>query len=146
MSSGTPSLDTTACAALVSRARYIPAQDGGGILIASEKLERIAWAMPNYPSTRPAPMELADIVAVVNKLPQGKSRVDVTVGQIIRADGSIESCTVQVPSEFAAIDKLACEVLAQQPSGGPIMNAASQPVRGMRVRRIGFKVENAVAN
>lgn len=45
-SSGSPLLDAAACSAITKRARYKPARDADGKLIASVQSRRVMWSMP----------------------------------------------------------------------------------------------------
>ena len=135
-SSGTASLDQTACAAVARRGSWEPTRDEAGQSIFAIYRRRIVWALPGS-NTKPK-LPMFDMEIDVAKLPIPRDQASVTVRQIQRADGSEESCTVVSPSPSDALNRIACRVAAPLTKLDPIANANGDLVRGARWRRIQF--------
>jgi len=135
-SSGVPALDQQSCALMLVRGKFRPALDRAGAAVPGEWSRRISWGQPGGADVE------SDYDAIINvrALPSRKKSASVAVRELLSADGTREACAVERTSGDADLDQQACALVAQVASAPPLKAADATPVRGMRVRRIGFFV------
>lgn len=87
----------------------------------------------------PAAVQIAaDADLTVSTLPNNRKNAEVTIVQIIAADGRVEQCAVSKESGIAALDSNACSIIAGSVQKPPIIGVNGQPVRSRRTTRVTF--------
>jgi TonB family protein len=135
--SGFTLLDQQTCALMQKKARFKPAMDQSGALVASEWSRMVAWGQ----NENTDPMANYDLVIKVSKLPKNKQFSDLALRKVVSADGQRETCVIQMSSKIIDLDRQACDLVDQAMPSRPLKSADGAPVRGVRVQRVGFIAE-----
>lgn len=126
-SSGYPGLDNGACFLLMRRARFDPARDAGGNLVASTYAGRFSWRLGNAKPTRtgadgtagseapPPPGMLELAVAALPSAHQQPAKAEIRFGP----DHRVSECRIEESSGSAAADKVACAQVRSLADAGP---------------------------
>jgi TonB family protein len=127
-SSGHTDLDQAACAAMMARARFIPAADAQGRNRSSTFRRRVSW---NLPEENEDPMPSLDEL-----VPPGlRSMTGYVVSYTVHPDGRVTNCVTQRmgPQNDAEAPPLDCATLTGTPQP-PAIGTDGQPV----VRRMTY--------
>ena len=153
-SSGSADLDRETCAALTQRAHFSPMLDSHRQPIASIFRNQVNWTLPGSRPPKDAPKGAVDIVATVNRLPDGFedptiARVTVLVDQ----HGALSECNPWAPPVFvekkiktAALkiaDKLgstACSIVESQLKPSAALDGQGQAIRSLQPVTVLFEV------
>jgi TonB family protein len=151
-SSGYANLDAATCSNITRRARFYPAQDDKGRVIASTYVNRVTWRIPydDYPEM---PVPYGENVANYPSAPQfvsyasypkeadqpagvdwSKAQKTLKLKLEIDASGAIASCEVGKSSHDVILDKASCDYALSQWRYQPARDYEGNPTKG-RVER-----------
>jgi TonB family protein len=140
VSSGHKSLDQRSCSLMLSRGRFQPGLDAGGLPIPGTYRRAASWWQPPSPAHMTPPPKAArpvDAIIPVSRLPAGV-KADVIIRAVETESGSVESCSIETSSNNDQLDRIACSQVSgtkfeslKGPDGGP--------TRSIRIRRIEFR-------
>lgn len=145
-SEGMRALDRAACDYLMRRARYIPARDASGALIAAVLREDFTVNRPSPGLAGPGGLAVArpvDFAVPVASLPraaglsQAASAFVVDVVLTTDVAGRVAACEIATSSRVGQLDRLACAQKAKT-AFEPARDAAGTPVRALREVGVGF--------
>lgn len=108
--SGFIELDQTTCAVLLTRSKFQPARDAGGVAIVSVYKGSFTWKFPGDSDKRIKAMQPEPFGIELNlrKLPTGYARPALLRVHFTGADKP-DSCRAEVSSGSVLLDKVACE-------------------------------------
>lgn len=130
--SGSRILDDAACRSLMKRAKFEPATDEADEPIASVWSDKIVWDLADRKASSYYAVPPADLNFEIGEIPGDALSADVTIRRILKPDGTIESCAVELASDIPEIDSAACAIAERHLPTQPVLDGDGTAIRGMR--------------
>ena len=134
--SGSAIVDQVACTSLIARARYSPARDARGQIVAQAIRGKLEWH-PDSDSGNEL-RNTADLAIRSPSVTQKQGIVPVKVVVIYGQSGAIEQCVVIKPAPAARLNKQACAEASRPGTFTPVRDARGATTRGLREIEVVF--------
>lgn len=153
-SSGFAALDAATCRILTARARYRPARDASGALLAGADSGRVTWRLPltvaegraGVPQPDQSAFRLYNFRTLISPgdYPDAAFQARASGISVVRlaigTRGQVIGCAVAEGSGSDALDGAACRILAARARYGAARNAEGQPACDVDEVRIAWRL------